>query len=146
MSARAKRAHIDQAVRMLLTEGEGAMMGSTLLSVGAAELGDRAMIDSLLPHSYRDHLKGPFLMLSETPTNDAVDFLTGAGGFLQQVIFGYTGLRFGTKGVVPQFAPILPSSVKRLVLRNVSIGGKRCDVVVDSAGRKIIQRGGAAHR
>ncbi len=122
------------------------MMGSTLLSVGAAELGDRAMMDSLLPRSYREHLKGPFLMLSETPTNDAVDFLTGAGGFLQQVIYGYTGLRFSSKGVVPKFAPVLPSSVKRLVLRNVSIGGKRCDVVVDSAGRKIIPRGGAARR
>ena len=67
MSARAKRAHLDQAVRQLLKGGGGAMMGSTLLSVGAAELGNRAMVDSLLPHSYRGHLKGPFLMLSETP-------------------------------------------------------------------------------
>ena len=141
MSARAKRAHLDQAVKQLLTGGEGAMMGSTLLSVGAAELGDRAMMDSLLPRSYREHLKGPFLMLSETPTNDAVDFVTGAGGFLQQVIYGYTGLRFGGRGVAPKFAPILPSSVRRLVLRNVSFGGKRYDVVVDSTGRKIIPRG-----
>ena len=38
-------------------------------------------------------MKGPFLMLSETPTNDAVNFVTGAGGFLQQVIYGWTGLR-----------------------------------------------------
>jgi trehalose/maltose hydrolase-like predicted phosphorylase len=140
MSAHAKRAHLDQAVRQLLAGGEGAMMGSTLLSVGAAELGDRGMIDSLLLPSYRPHLKGPFLMLSETPTNDAVDFLTGAGGFLQQVIYGYTGLRFGSKGVEPKFPPILPSSVTRLVLRNVSIGGRRWDVTVDSRGRRIISR------
>jgi trehalose/maltose hydrolase-like predicted phosphorylase len=146
MSASAKRAHLDQAVKQLLTGGEGAMMGSTLLSVGAAELGDRAMMDSLLPRSYREHLKGPFLMLSETPTNDAVDFVTGAGGFLQQVMYGYTGLRFGQKGVVPEFAPILPSSVSRLVLRNVYLGGKRCDVVVDSRGRKIIPRGRTMRR
>ena len=70
-------------------------MGITLLSVGAAELGDRRLVDSLLPYSYRNHLKGPFLLPSETPTNNAVSFLTGAGGFLQQVIFGYTGLRLG---------------------------------------------------
>jgi hypothetical protein len=122
------------------------MMGSTLLSVGAAELGDRAMMDSLLPRSYREHLKGPFLMLSETPTNDAVDFVTGAGGFLQQVMYGYTGLRFGPKGLVPEFAPILPSSVSRLVLRNVQLRGKRYDVVVDSRGRKIIPRGRTIRR
>ena len=98
MSERAKRAQLRQAVRRLLAEGPGAMMGSTLLSVGAAELGDRALLDSLLPHSYQGHLRGPFLMLSETPTNDAVNFVTGAGGFLQQVIYGYTGLRMGGAG------------------------------------------------
>ncbi len=140
MSAKAKRTHIEQAVRSLLSEGEGAMMGSTLLSVGAAELGDRAMIDSLLPHSYQAHLKGPFLMLSETPTNDAVDFLTGAGGFLQQVIYGYTGLRLGPNGLDSTFAPILPSKVRRLVLRNIHTRGKTYDVVVDSRGRRMTPR------
>ena len=48
-------------------------------------------------------------MLSETPTNDAVNFVTGAGGFLQQVIFGYTGLRLGERGLEPAFPPVLPS-------------------------------------
>jgi protein-glucosylgalactosylhydroxylysine glucosidase len=138
MSAPAKRAQLEQAVRRLLADGPGAMMGSTLLSVDAAELGDRALIDSLLPHSYQGHLRGPFLMLSETPTNDAVNFVTGAGGFLQQVIFGYTGLRLGEHGLEPAFAPVLPSRIRRLVLRNLQVRGRRYDVVVDSAGRRIV--------
>jgi trehalose/maltose hydrolase-like predicted phosphorylase len=138
MSDRAKRAQLRQAVRRLLAEGPGAMMGSTLLSVDAAELGDRALLDSLLPHSYQGHLRGPFLMLSETPTNDAVNFVTGAGGFLQQVIYGYTGLRLGESGLEPAFAPLLPSRITRLVLRNVHNRGKRYDVVVDSGGRRIV--------
>jgi trehalose/maltose hydrolase-like predicted phosphorylase len=145
MSARAKRAQLEQAVRLLLAEGPGAMMGSTLLSVDAAELGDRPLIDSLLPHSYQGHVKGPFLMLSETPTNDAVNFVTGAGGFLQQVIFGYTGLRLGDHGLEPAFAPVLPSRITRLVLRNVQVRGKHYDVVVDAGGRRIVpHRGGPA--
>jgi trehalose/maltose hydrolase-like predicted phosphorylase len=138
MSARAKRAQLEQAVVRLLAEGPGAMMGSTLLSVDAAELGDRALVDSLLPHSYQPHLRGPFLMLSETPTNDAVNFVTGAGGFLQQVIFGYTGLRLGEHGLEPAFPPVLPSRITRLVLRNVQARGGRYDVIVDSAGRRIV--------
>jgi hypothetical protein len=77
---------------------------------------------------------GDFLMLSETPTNNAVNFLTGAGSFLQQVIFGYTGLRLSDQGVKPAFAPVLPSSIKRIVLRQVKVRGKPYDVVVDSAG------------
>lgn len=140
MSARAKRTQLEQAVRRLLSEGPGAMMGSTLLSVGAAELGDRALLDSLLPHSFEGHLRGPFLMLSETPTNDAVNFVTGAGGFLQQVIFGYTGLRLGKGGLEPAFAPLLPSRITRLTLRNVHARGRRYDIVVDASGRRMVPR------
>ncbi len=138
MSPRAKRAQLEQAIDQLLKEGPGAMMGSTILAVGAAELNDRAMVDSLLPFSYRTHMKGPFLMLSETPTNNAVNFVTGAGGFLQQVIFGWTGLRLRDGGLEPAFPALLPSSVKRLVLRNVSVLGKRYDVTVDEKGRQMV--------
>ena len=138
MSREAKRAQLEQAVRLLLAQGPGAMMGSTLLAVDAAELGDRALLDSLLPHSYQPHLRGPFLMLSETPTNNAVDFVTGAGGFLQQVIFGYTGLRLGERGLEPMFPPVLPSRITRLVLRNVQARGRHYDVVVDSSGRRVV--------
>ncbi len=145
MSDTAKRAHLDQAVHRLADEAAGAMMGITLLSVGAAELGDRKLVDSLLPFSYRHHLKGPFLLPSETPTNNAFAFLTGAGGFLQQVIFGYTGLRLGEQGLEPAFPPVLPSRVRRLLLKNVPVRGKRIDVLVDSTGRHVTERksGGA---
>jgi len=146
MSPRAKRAQLEQAVQQLLAEGPGAMMGSTLLSVDAAELGDRALVDSLLPHSYQGHVKGSFLMLSETPENNAVNFVTGAGGFLQQVIFGYTGLRLGERGLEPAFPPVLPSGITRLVLRNVQARGRHYDVVVDSSGRRIVPHAGGAPR
>ncbi len=146
MTPRAKRAQLEQAFAQLLKDGPGAMMGSTILSVGAAELNDQAMVDSLLPYSYRTHMKGPFLMLSETPTNDAVNFVTGAGGFLQQVIYGWTGLRWGERGLEAAFPPLLPSSVTRLVLRNISVRGKRYDVIVDRSGRRIIPTLPAAQR
>ncbi len=141
MSDRAKRAQLEQAVARLVREGPGAMMGSTLLSVDAAELGDRALVDSLLHRSYQPHLRGPFLMLSETPRNDAVNFVTGAGGFLQQVIFGYTGLRLGDAGLEEAFDPVLPSEVTRLELRGLTVRGRRLDVIVDRAGRRIVPRG-----
>jgi hypothetical protein len=53
------------------------------------------------------------------------------------VIFGYTGLRLGEGGLEPAFAPLLPSRITRLVLRNVYSRGKRYDVIVDSGGRRI---------
>jgi len=146
MSDRAKRRNLEPAVRRLIREPGGALMGAALLAVDAAELGDRALVDSLLPHSYRHWLKGPFLMLSETPTNNAVNFLTGAGSFLQQVIYGYTGLRLGRSGLEPAFPPVLPSGITRLTLRNLFSRGKRYDIIVDSAGRHMIPHGVAPHR
>jgi hypothetical protein len=95
------------------------------------------MMDTLLPYSYRAHIKGPFLMLSETPKNDAVNFVTGAGGFLQQVVYGWTGYRWADKGLEAEFPALLPSSVKRLVLRNVSVRGRRYDITVDRSGRRM---------
>jgi trehalose/maltose hydrolase-like predicted phosphorylase len=146
MSDRAKRGNLEPAVRRLMTKGGGALMGAALLSVDAAELGDRDLVDSLLPHSYQSWLQGPFLMLSETPTNKAVNFLTGAGSFLQQVIFGYTGLRLGESGVEPAFPPVLPSKIKRLVIRGIHLRGKRYDVIVDSDGRRMVPHEAAAPR
>lgn len=142
MDPTVKRANLGFAVHRMLIEERGALMGGTLLSVVAAELGDRALVDTLLVPSYDGYLKGPFLLISETPRNNAVSFVTGAGGFLQQVLYGYTGLRIDDRGVVPAFAPVLPSRITRLVLRNVSIRGRRYDVIVDGHGRRMVPRTG----
>ena len=132
MNERAKRTDLDHAVRRLAAEGPGAMMTATLYPVVAAELRDRSLIDSLFPQTYRGYLRGPFRMLAETPNNDAVNFLTGAGGFLQQVIYGYSGLRLGDDGVSRAFPPLLPSAITRLELRGFSLRGKRYDIVVEN--------------
>jgi len=139
-SQQATRNDLDAAIGRLLKEGSGAMMTTTLYPAIAAELGDRALVDTLLPLSYRTHLRPPFAVLAETPTNDAVNFLTGAGGFLQQVIFGYTGLRFGETGLRAAFPPVLPSRITRLTLRNVASRGRRYDVVVEGDSARFVPR------
>ena len=132
MGERTKRNDLSHAVARLATHRVGPMMTITLYALVAAELGDRALVDELAPRSYEPNLRGPFLALAETPRNDAVHFLTGAGGFLQQVLFGYTGLRIAEGGLAQAHPPVLPSRVRRLVLRNVSVRGKRYDVVTES--------------
>jgi hypothetical protein len=84
--------------------------------------------------------------LYEPPTNHAVNFLTGAGGFLQQVIFGCTGLRLRNGLLEPQFPSILPSHIRRLVLHNLQVRGKRYDVIVDSAGPRMVPHEGSTVR
>lgn len=132
---------LHHAVRLLAEQGTGGMMTITLYPLIAAQLGERALIDSLLtPKTYEQYPHGPFLVLSETPTNQSVNFLTGAGGFLQQFFFGYTGLRLTENGVVPKFKPMLPSSIRKLTVHNVRSRGKRFDVVVESDSLRMIER------
>jgi trehalose/maltose hydrolase-like predicted phosphorylase len=140
MSERAKRNDLTHAVRRLGKHGGGAMMTLTLYPIIAAELGDRELVDDLLQRSYQEYLRGPFHVLAETPNNDAVNFITGAAGFLQQVIFGYTGLRLGDDGLRAAFKPVLPSRVRRLVLRNVSVRGKRKDFVVETDRARFVSK------
>ncbi len=141
-----KRIDLEHALARTRAEGPGAMMTVTLYPVIAAELGERALVDSLLPGTYRPYLRGPFLMLAETPRNDAVSFVTGAGGVLQQVLFGYTGLRFTDRGLAPVVRPLLPSRVRRLELRNIPIRGARYHVIVEGDSLRMVALGERARR
>ena len=140
MSEQTKRNDLQAAIGLLLKEGSGAMMTTSLYPAIAAELGDRALVDTLLPLSYRDHVRPPFAALSETPTNQAVHFLTGAGAFLQQVVFGWSGLRLGGEGLRSAFRPVLPSRITRLVFRNIASRGRRYDVVVEGDSARFVPR------
>jgi hypothetical protein len=102
-------------------------MTITLFSVVAAELGDRELVNKLFPISYKGYLRPPFNALAETPANDSINFLTGAGGFLQQIIFGFTGLRLTEDGVVKKYPSALPSSVQKLRLKNFRVRNKQFD-------------------
>jgi len=44
---------------------------------------------------------------------------------LQQFVFGYPGLRLGKTGLEKKFTPRLPPGIRRLVLKNITIRGKR---------------------
>lgn len=105
-------------------------MTITLLPVVAAELGNAKLLNELWPKTYQSYLRTPFNVLAETPSNDATNFITGAGGLLQQVIYGYTGLRLTEDGLAKKFSPFLPSSVKKLRLKNFRVRSKVFDFEV----------------
>ncbi len=124
MSEAAKRNNLSHAVKRMDQEGTGAMMTATLFPVVAAELGDRQLFDRIIPKTYQGHLRPPYNVLAETPSNHATNFVTGAGGFLQQVVFGYTGLRLTEDGLTKKFAPMLPAGIKSLNLKNFQVRNK----------------------
>ncbi|MCI0603452.1 hypothetical protein L0156_10615 [bacterium] len=125
MSQEAKRNNLSHAIKRLDTEeGPGGMMTITLLPLIAAELENKEWFNKLFPFTYQGFLRPPFYALAETGSNRSTNFLTGAGGFLQQVIFGYTGLRLTEDGLIRKFKPMLPASVKKLKLKNFKVRDK----------------------
>ncbi len=100
------------------------MMGTQFYAILAADIGDRHAIGQLLGPLSHPFLRLPFQVVAETAANQNTNFLTGTGAYLQQFLFGYTGLRLTENGLERKFAPTLPPSIRRITLKNISIRGK----------------------
>jgi len=119
-----------------------------MLAIHAAELGDAESALRWLRHEQALFLKPPFLVRSETPHNNATYILATTAGFLQNFLYGFTGLRLAGEGLAGKYAPVLPAAIKRLTLKGVACRGERLDVIVerDESGRPCLRRHPAAAR
>lgn len=122
--------NLNYSIDRIINKGHSVMMGETFLPIIASEINDSALFSKAIPLSYEYNLKPPYNAITETPDNMNYNFLTGAGGFLQQVIFGYTGLRITDEGLTESYKPMLPNHVKKLILRNFKYRGATYDFIV----------------
>lgn len=110
LSAQTIRTNLDTYQRA--TDPLGPAMGRCISSIVAAQLGRRDDALALFRACYGPHLFGPFYTLAETPENGAVNFLTGVGGALQALLFGFAGLRIHDGALAVD--PLLPSAWQAL--------------------------------
>ena len=75
-------------------------------------------------------------MRTETTDNNTGYFLTGSAGYVQDLLYGFSGLRIRAEGLVEAYPPVLPAGWTSLTLKNVSLRGRRLDVRIarDQAG------------
>ncbi len=87
-------------------------------------------------------LRPPFNVRTESADNNVGYFMTGSGGYLQCLIYGFTGLRIREEGLVAARPPMLPEGWRSLTLRNVRLRGQRLDIRVsrDAAGAVTLTR------
>jgi len=114
-----------------------ASMGIAPRSIAAATIGDRADAAAWFATNFTGGtLKPPFNVRTETAGNNVGYFLTGSGGYLQSLIYGFSGLRIREQGLVEAYAPVLPATWKSLTLRNLTFRGQRLDIRIerDAAG------------
>ena len=122
--SREQTEHAIESMMGWIRRGEtGAMMGGEFYPILAAELDKRKLIGQMLGPLSTAYLRPPFQVIAETPENQNTNFITGAGAFLQQFVFGYSGLRLTSNGLEQKFAPVLPPGVQKLTLKNISARG-----------------------
>jgi kojibiose hydrolase len=102
---------------------EGPAMGKSVFAVIYARLGNVEKAFSLFKESYEPNKRPPFGALSESATSNNPYFVTGAGGMLQIVLFGFGGLHFTDEGII-QKNPILPPTWKSLTLKGIGVEKK----------------------
>lgn len=95
---------------------DGPAMTWSIFCVQYARLGDIARAEEMFRRCYRPFSRPPFGAMAETPSSDNPYFMTGAGGLLQAVLFGFAGLEITERGI-ECLGPALPPSWKRLVIR-----------------------------
>lgn len=105
----------------------GPAMGSAILSVLHARLGDAEEAYRLFKKSYIPNRRPPFGVLSESPASNNSYFATGAGGMLQAVLYGFGGLELTDNGV-EQRTPVLPKAWKSLTIKGV--GMEKKDIII----------------
>lgn len=122
-----------------VTDPNGPAMTWGMFAIGWLELGEAERAQQLLEKCFKN-IQGPFQVWSESSDGSgAVNFLTGMGGFLQAVIFGYTGFRVQRECFA--FAPLLPNEISELCIRGVNYLGNQLDWLLRKEEVCIILRG-----
>ncbi len=133
MSEKVRRNDFDY-IMISVRQGHHEPHGMSLApaSIAAAAAGDTASAVAWLQRNFTSGLiKPPFNVRTETTTNNTGYFVTSSGGFLQNLLYGFSGLRLEEKGLVEAYAPILPAEWKSMALKDLTIRGEHYDFLID---------------
>lgn len=110
-------------------------MAAAPASIAAAAVGDTVSAVAWLQSNFSTNLiKPPFNVRVETPANNTGYFVTASGGFLQNLAYGFTGLRIEEKGLIGAYAPVLPPEWKSMTLKDIKFRGQHYDIIIDRDG------------
>jgi len=119
------------------TDQNGPAMTWAMTAIGYKDLNMLDIAQEYMGRAYKDNLQLPYNVWSETPTGNAINFITGAGGFLQTVLYGYPGLRWdisstarttSTSDLGLSFAPVCLAGTTGLKIRGLQYLGASLDL------------------
>jgi trehalose/maltose hydrolase-like predicted phosphorylase len=96
----------------------GPSMSDAVNSIDTSALGSPGCASyAYTQRSYEPFIKDPFDQFSETRTGGAFTFMTGIGGFLQEFLYGYPGLRWSQSALA--IDPSLTAQLGGLVIHDL---------------------------
>ncbi len=124
------------------TDVGGPSMTDAIAAINCAALGSSEcsaydyMISSVDPF-----LAAPFNQFYETRNGGAFNFTTGQGGYLQEFLYGFTGLRWGTDSIT--IDPFLPTELPGVDITGLKWQGRTFDLSVGQQTTTLTLRSGA---
>src|SRR5437868_10421534 len=92
--------------------------------------------------SYQPFIKDVFHQFSETRKGGAFTFMTGIGGFLQEFLYGYSGLRWNPANVA--LNPSLSSQIGGIVLHDLRWRGRTFRIAIGPQRTTVTLSAGAS--
>lgn len=119
------------------TNPRGPAMTKSMFAINWLDIGENSRAEKSFNASYVN-AKIPFMVWTESADGGgAVNFITGAGGFLQSILSGYGGLRL-RDGRQLQFNPKLPPGSTGLKFVGIDYHGNSIDFVISASHSQIV--------
>ncbi|NWV03659.1 PGGHG glucosidase, partial [Ptilonorhynchus violaceus] len=126
MSAEVRRNDLE--MYEAVTDPAGPAMTWSMFAVGWLELKELQRARIQLEKCF-SNITEPFKVWTENSDGSgAVNFLTGMGGFLQAVLFGFTGFRITRSSLL--FDPAFPEDITKLKVSGVSYLGNKLEFTI----------------
>jgi trehalose/maltose hydrolase-like predicted phosphorylase len=126
-----------------VTDAGGPSMTDAITSIDTSQLGSAGCAAyTYALRSADPFISAPFDQFHETRSGGAFTFTTGEGGYLQEFLYGFTGLRWGTKSV--EINPSLPPQLPGVDLTGLKWQGRTFDLTVGPSTTELHLRSGAA--
>ncbi|XP_066467270.1 protein-glucosylgalactosylhydroxylysine glucosidase isoform X1 [Tiliqua scincoides] len=111
-----------------VTDPQGPAMTWSMFAVGWLELKETERAQQQLSKCF-GNITEPFkIWVENSDGSGAVNFLTGMGGFLQAILFGYTGFRITKKRL--NFDPVCPDNTNELKITGVCYLGNKLNLTL----------------
>lgn len=148
MKPELRRGDYDYAIRPAsVARASSGSMNMVARVTAAAEVGSSADAAAWFAGNFTGGtLKPPFNVRTESADNNVGYFLTGSGGYVQSLLYGFTGLRIREQGLVAAYAPVLPESWRSLTLRNITFRGERLDIHLTRDAAGVVRLTREAHK